>query len=277
MRNLLTFIYKHYFFFLFLLLESFAVYLIVRNNYFHRAGFVNSSNALISRLNSTLDEAHVYLSLKEQNTILAKENALLRSRLSDAYVDLHTTWIPVSDTGLKQKYEYTEAKVVDNSTNRRNNYLTLNRGRKQGIEPDMAVISPSGIVGTVEQVSDNFCTVKSVLHKNTVVNIKLKKDGNHGILNWDGTDYQRATITDMPSHSRMAKGDTVVVSSWSRSYPENSLVGVVETFGIKSGESTFTVKVKLSTEFKKLEFVYIVKNFLSDEQKQLEEKSRNDK
>ncbi|MFI5148990.1 MAG: rod shape-determining protein MreC [Bacteroidia bacterium] len=277
MRNLLTFIYKHYFFFLFLLLESLSVYLIVRNNYYHKASFVNSSNALVSRLNSALDEAHVYLSLKEQNTILAKENALLRSRLPASYVDLNTPWVSVSDTGLKQKFEYTEAKVVNNSTNRRNNYLTLNRGRKQGIEPDMAVISSSGIVGTVEQVSDNFCTVKSVLHKNTVVNVKLKKDGNHGIMNWDGTDYQRATITELPSHSRMTKGDTVVVSAWSRSYPENTLVGIVESFNIKSGESTFSVKVKLSTEFKKLEFVYIARNFLSAEQKQLEEKNSNDK
>ncbi|HXC05465.1 MAG TPA: rod shape-determining protein MreC [Bacteroidia bacterium] len=277
MRNLLTFIYKNYFFFLFLLLESLAVYLIVKNNYYHRASFVNSSNALASKLYSTYDEAIYYFNLKETNRTLAKENALLRSRLSESFVDFTTRWNPVSDTALKQKYEYVDAKVVNNSTNRRNNYLTLNRGRKQGIEPDMAVISTSGIVGVVDQVSDNFCTVMSILHKDTHVNVKIKKDGNFGSLSWDGTDYTYATITGLPTHTRMTKGDTVVVGSLSRSYPENILVGIVETYGIKSGETSYTVKVKLSTEFKKLEYVYIVKNFFADEQKQLEEKNKNDK
>jgi rod shape-determining protein MreC len=183
----------------------------------------------------------------------------------------------VNDTAFKQQYEFEEAKVVNNSTNRRNNYLTLNRGKKQGVETDMGVISSTGIVGTVDQVSDNFCTVISVLHKDHVVNAKIKKDGNFGALSWDGADYQKATITGLPTHTKLTKGDTVVTSSHSVSYPENILIGTVESFGIKSGETSFTVKVKLSTEFKKLEYVYIVRNFFKAERKKLEEANKTDK
>jgi rod shape-determining protein MreC len=277
MRNLLTFIYKNYFFFLFLLLESFAIYLVSQNNYYHRAGFVNSANTLVSTLNSTYTNATDYLSLKEQNNMLAKEVAALRSKLLSSYIDFNVKTQKINDTAFKQQYEFIEAKVVNNSTNRRNNYLTLNRGKKQGVESDMAVISSTGIVGVVEQVSDNFCTVMSVLHKETHVNAKIKKDGNFGSLTWDGGDYQAATITGLPTHTRLAKGDTVVTSAYSITYPENILIGTVESFGIKSGETSFTVKVKLSTEFKKLEYVYIVRNFFKNEQKKLEEGNKYDK
>ncbi len=277
MRNLVIFIYKNYFFFLFLLLEFFAVYLVSKNNYYHRAGFVNSSNSLVSSIYSSYDNARVYLSLKETNLLLAKENAALRSKMMSSYMDFTVKTLKVNDTAFKQQYEFEEAKVVNNSTNRRNNYLTLNRGKNQGIETDMGVISSTGIVGVVEHVSDNFCTVMSVLHKDHVVNAKIKKDGNYGALSWDGVDYQRATITGLPTHTKLAKGDTVVTSALTVSYPENILIGTVESFGIKSGETSFTVKVKLSTEFKKLEYVYIVRYAYKAERKKLEEANKTDK
>jgi rod shape-determining protein MreC len=275
MRNLLTFIYKNYFFFLFLLLEFFAIYLVSRYNFYHRAGFVNSSNALVSTLNNSWHSATAYLNLKETSEAMAKENAALRSRLPDAFIDFSVKPVQVLDSSRRLQYEYIEAKVVNSSTNRRNNYLTLNRGKKQGITPDMPVISSNGIVGVVDQVSDNFCTVMSVLHKNTSVNVKVKKDGNSCSLTWDGNDPQMATLSGLPTHTRMTKGDTVVTNPYS--YPGNILVGTVETFGIKSGEASFTAKVRLTTPFNKLEYVYIVHNIFRDEQKKLEEGIKNDK
>jgi rod shape-determining protein MreC len=232
---------------------------------------------MAGKIYDTYHGATSYLHLKETSETMAKENAALRSKMISAYIDFAVKSHHVVDTAFKQQYDFIEAKVVNNSTNRRNNYLTLNRGRKQGIEPDMAVISSTGIVGVVDQVSDNFSTVMSVLHKETRVNAKIKKDGNFGPLTWDGMTYNIATISDLPTHTRLAKGDTVVTSAYSITYPENILIGTVESFGIKSGETSFTVKIKLSTEFKKLEYVYIVRNFFKAEQKKLEETIKNDK
>ena len=158
----------------------------------------------------------------------------------------------------------------------RNNYLTLNKGEKDGIQNDMAVITSTGIVGQVKDVSDNFCTVMSVLHSKVTISSKIKKDGSYGPLTWDGVDFRYATLTDIPTHVRLAKGDTIVTTAFSRTFPENILIGTVESFERPSGKYFYTIKVKLSTDFKKLTYVYIVKNIHKAEQEELETRSETD-
>ena len=271
MRNLISFIWKHYFFFLFLSLESISIYLIVQNNYFQRAGFINSTNTLSGSIFQTYNDANQYLDLKDNNKQLARENAMLREIALSSYRITR-----VAKEIYKQKYQYISAKVVNNSTNRRNNYITLNVGAKQGIEPDMAVISSSGVVGIVKNVSDNFSSVMSVLHKDTRISAKIKKEGSFGPLSWEGNDYCFATLNDIPTHVLLVKGDSVVTSAYSSIFPEGILVGTVESFELKSGENFYTVTVKLSTEFKKLNYVYVINNIEKQEQDKLEKQSKND-
>jgi rod shape-determining protein MreC len=162
---------------------------------------------------------------------------------------------------------------VNNSTNRRNNFLTLDKGFKQGIEKDMAVITNAGIVGQVKDVSENYCTVKSMLHSQSIVSAKIKKDGSYGPLTWDGKNSEFVTLSDIPTHVRLKAGDTIVTSAYSITFPENISIGTVDTFARKSGEYFYTVKVRLLTDFKKLTHVYIVDNKLKKEQQELEKKS----
>lgn len=270
MKNLLDFIWRHYFFFLFLLLEAIAGYLIVQNNFYQRSVYFNSSNALTGKMYEARSEVNYYLGLKDENEKLAAENARLRSQLLNSFVNYNSSEIIVNDTVYKKKYVYTHGRVVNNSTNRRNNYLTIDRGRLQGVEKDMAVISPTGIVGSVISVSDNFSTVMSVLHKDTRVNVQTKKEGVSGSMSWEGTDYRYATITDMPTHARLKPGDTIVTSHLSVTYPQGILAGTVEKFEVKSGDNAYTVKVKLSTDFRKVHYVHLVKNIMREEQLKLE-------
>lgn len=276
MRNLLLFIWKHYFFFVFLLLESLCIYLLVQHNYYQRASFINSSNKLSANVLKTSRNVQDYFYLKDVNELLAKENAELRTRLLESYSIVVNKWQPASDTLLRQKYVYTSAKVLNNSTNRRNNYLTLDKGSKQGVSRDMAVITNTGIVGEVLDVSDNFCTVKSMLHSQSIVNAQVKKDGSFGPLTWDGKDFEYVTLSDIPTHVHFVKGDTIVTSQYSQIFPENIRIGTVESWERKSGEYFYTVKVKLLTDFKKLTHVYIVNNLLRKEQEDLEKKSETE-
>ena len=141
----------------------------------------------------------------------------------------------------------------------------------------MAVITSSGVVGQVKDVSDNFCTVMSLLNSKTTISSKIKKDGSYGPLMWDVDDnYSIATLHDIPTHVRLITGDTIVTSAYSLTFPENIMIGKVESFVQKSGDFFYTVKVKLSTDFKKLSHVYIVNNILKDEQEELEKKSESD-
>jgi rod shape-determining protein MreC len=272
MRNLLLFIWRHYFFFVFLSLETFCIYLVVQNNYYQHASFVNSSNNLSANVLKISHNVENYFYLKDVNEMLAKENAELRSRLLESYSLVVNNWTTVNDTVLRQKYVYTSAKVVNNSTNRRNNFLTLDKGYKQGITKDMAVITNSGIVGEVRDVSENFCTVKSTLHSQSVVNAKIKKDGSFGPLTWNGEDSEYVTLSDIPTHVRLMAGDTIVTSTYSVIFPENIRIGTVESWIRKPGEYFYTVKVRLLTDFKKLTHVYIVDNKLKKEQQELEKK-----
>ncbi|MGB3949067.1 MAG: rod shape-determining protein MreC [Bacteroidia bacterium] len=276
MRNLIAFIWRNYFFFMFLLLEVFCVYLVVQNNYFQRASFINSSNQASAKILKTSADVEEYFYLKSENEKLARENAELRSRSLVSFSKVVDDKYLVKDTVFRQKYTYTSCKVVNNSTNRRNNFLTLDKGAKHGIKNNMAVITSTGVVGQVKDVSDNFCTVMSLLNSKTTISSKIKKDGSYGPLTWEGEDFRYATLHDIPTHVRLVKGDTVVTSAYSRTFPENIMVGTVDSFERKAGEYFYTVKVKLSTEFKKVSHVYIVTNMLKEEQEELEKRSEAD-
>jgi rod shape-determining protein MreC len=141
----------------------------------------------------------------------------------------------------------------------------------------MAVITSTGIIGQVKEVSENFCSVMSLLHSKSTISSKIKKDGSYGPLSWDGEDFRYATLNDIPTHVLLKRGDTIVTSAYSLTFPENLLIGTVESFEKESGKYFYTIKVKLLTDFKRLTYVYIVKNVQKDEQETLEMKSQIDK
>jgi rod shape-determining protein MreC len=217
-----------------------------------------------------------YFYLKSYNEDLLKENAELRSRSTASFSMIVNDSYSVNDTTYNQKYTYTSCKVVNNSINRRNNYLTLNKGAKQGIKHDMAVITSTGVVGVVKDVSENFCTVMSLLHSKSTISSKIKKNGFFGPLTWEGENFSYATLNDIPSHVQLVKGDTIVTSAYSLAFPENIMIGTVESLERKPGAIFFTVKIKLSTDFKKLNYVYVVNNLQKVEQEELEKRSESD-
>lgn len=277
MRTLFVFIYKNNFFFLFLLLQVFCFYLLVQNNKYHRANYINSANNVSGSIYETRSNISEYFKLKETNEQLMKENSQLRSLLPSALRKISQHTFAIEDTIFNQQFKFIAAKVVNNSINRKTNYLTLNKGSAHGIKPDMGVITSMGVVGIVTQVSENFSTVMSLLHKNSKVSAKLNKDGTFGSLIWeDGDSYREATLKDIPTHVALANGDLISTSAFSLTFPENIPIGEVQSFEKKSGDYFYTVKVNLSTHFKKVHHVYVINSLLKQEQKQLEESIKDD-
>lgn len=277
MRNLVLFLWKNNFTLLFVSLEVICVFFLVQNNSYHRTSFINSTNKVSGGIFQMYADVNDYFDLKYTNEQLARENALLHTLSTSSFINTPASHYTVNDSSRKQKYEYISARVVNNSTNRRNNYLTLDRGTLQGIKPDMAVVSTDGVVGVVVSVSQNFSSVMSLLHKDSKISAMLKRDGSFGPLAWEGDDYNYATLTDIPNHVKLKVGDTIVTSPYGSTYPENILIGTIDKFEIKSGEPFFTIRVRLSTQFKKLSYVYIVNNTMKAEQDSLEEASQKDK
>ena len=176
----------------------------------------------------------------------------------------------VTDSTHMQHYTYVPVKVINNSTQRRNNYLTINKGILQGVEPEMAVISSNGIVGIVKDVSKDFASVISVLHKNSSISARLSENGYFGSLIWDGRDPRIAQLTDIPHHVTIKEGMTVETSGFSSMFPRGIPVGKVLSSDIASGDNFHTIDVELNTDMNSISMVYVVNNLMRIEQRQLE-------
>lgn len=270
MRNLIAFIRKYSFFFLFLGVEALAFYLIFRNNHFQGSSFLNSTNAVTGGIYTKYSNLSDYLHLKEVNDALSDENNRLRDNQIQSFERLFGENIMVKDTVFKRKYLYTKAKVINNSTDRQNNYLTLSVGSRNGIKNGMGVIGPNGVVGVVKNVSEHYASVVSVLHREAKISVKLKKSQYFGSMQWNGEDYRMIGLKDIPNHVQLNEGDTVVTSGFSSIFPEGLNTAVIRTFEVPEGENFYQIEMELLNDFKQLSYVYVLKNNASSEINEIE-------
>src|ERR1700753_1016848 len=173
MRNLILFIQRYSAFFLFVIFEIISLVIYVKYNSFQKATFINSANGVTGNLYAQIDKLNSYLSLKDVNDSLVRENARLRNQLiTSKYADT-TNKRKADDTVYHQQYEYLEAKVISNSVNHHNNYITINMGSKAGVEKGKGVISSQGVVGKVIDVTEHYAIVQSLLHTATQFSVML--------------------------------------------------------------------------------------------------------
>lgn len=270
MRNLFRFLTKNSFIFLFLLLEVVAFSLLVQNNNYQSSKVLNSSNFLVGNLYATINNIDEYFSLKEENQKLADQNAKLQSTNVSSFMKVFGRMVQINDTTYFQSYVYSSAKVINNSTNNRQNYLTLDKGGINGIQSEMGVISSKGIVGIVKNVSEHFSSVMSVLHEKTKISAKIKKSGYYGSMIWEGGNYREAELKDIPNHVELEVGDTIVTSGYSSIFPENILIGIVKEFDLPKGNNFYNIKVEFTEDYKNVSHVYIVRSLLKEERQKLE-------
>lgn len=276
MRNLIAFISKNSYFFLFLFFEVFSFSFLFRNNHFQRTAFFNSTNAISGNIYEQYSNLTDYFSLREVNQQLHEENQALRNKQLRTYRKLFARNIMVNDTVYEQKYLYKEAEVINNSVNNQNNYITLNIGALNGVESGMGVLGISGVVGVVKNVSDRYASVLSVLHLSASISSKLKNTDYIGSIQWDGINYREGILKDIPNHVDLKKGDTVVTSGYSAIFPEGVPVAIIKDVEEPEGENFYSIKVQFINDFKKLSKVYVVKNIYQEEQHLIESKGVKD-
>lgn len=275
MISLFRFILRHHFILLFVLLEILSFLLLVQNNNYHNYSIISSSNQITGNIYNAYSSVNQYFSLKQTNDVLAQENANYKSMNIESFVTYSDTFSLYQDSGRQQKYIYIPAQVINNSVNKQDNYLTLNKGTKHGITTDMAVINSEGVVGVIKSVSDNFATVISVLNSNLKVSTRIKRNNFFGSLRWNGRSPKNAKLNDIPIHVKLNKGDTLVTSGYSTIFPSGIMVGYISDFEQSEGSNFYDIDVDLITEFQNLSKVYIVKNLLQNEQNELENKVNN--
>jgi rod shape-determining protein MreC len=272
MERLFLFIYQYRSFFTFLVLEVICVWLLVQNNQYQGAKFFNSSNALAATINNTTQNFRDFLSLRETNRLLSQENAILKKKLDQRNRSLYSLNVrEIDDAELINRFDFTSARVVNNSVHQFKNYLTIDKGSKDGIEAGMAVVSPEGIVGKVKTASDNFSVVTSLLNIDVMTSVQLQRTSHFGTVQWDGSSPDFIKLLYIPRHVAPIVGDTVVTSGYNAIYPEGLMVGIIHKVELKDEALFYNLRVKLSQDFRKLTYLAVIKSNLKVEQDSLEQ------
>jgi rod shape-determining protein MreC len=276
MQQIVSFLYKNKLFILFLLLEVFAIIFTIQSHSFHKSKFVNSANFLSGGIYTKINNFKEYLLLKKENERLNEENVYLKNLLNRQNIDTAEQDITVIDTlKYKQKFKYTGAKVINNNYRKNNNYLTINKGSSQGLEPDLGVINSKGIVGITKSVSKNYATVLSILNVNSRINAKLLNSDHYGSLSWDNNDYNVVQLLDLPIQASIYVGDTVVTGGKSTIFPEGVPIGTIKDFKTLNNNYEY-IDILLFNDMSSIGYVQVIKNFDKLEIVNLEEKSTNE-
>ncbi|NDP27965.1 MAG: rod shape-determining protein MreC [Flavobacterium sp.] len=274
MQQIFNFIYKNSNRLLFLLLLGISLFLSIQSHSYHRSKIISSANFLSGGVYERINNVSEYLNLRTQNDALAQENAKLRSLLFNAK---DTTAIPKLDSlkGIKPT-DIVVSKVIHNTFNTLENYLTLNSGSRQGVKQDMGVINSLGIVGIIDNVSENYSTVVSILNIKSHINAKLKKSNHFGSLGWDGKSTGFVQLTDVPRLASIRKGDTIVTGGQSVIFPENINIGTINRIYFENETHYYKIEVKLFNDMTNLGHVYILKSKNREEIINLEKKEEKD-
>lgn len=274
MERLLNFIFEYRAFFTFLLLQTCCVWLIVENNQYQGTRYFNTSGKIAAGIISYSQGVREYFSLRQINTLLSNENAELRSKLEQRTQSIYRLeFREIDDPAIINRFSYTSAKVVNNSTKYYKNFITINKGTTDGIAPGMAAISSIGAVGKVKSTSAHFSVIISLLNIDEQVSSVIKRTGNFGTVQWDGTDQRFIDLKYIPRHVKPMVGDTVVTSGYNAVFPEGILIGVIREVKLKEEAPFFDLKVELAQDFSSLAFVQIVKSSLKAEKDSLEVKT----
>ncbi len=271
MQNLIRFIKKYYHLLLFAILEIIALTALVKFNHYQQAVFFSTANVASGKLLQKKADALSYLSLRtENNRLLQVTNNYFNDSISRNFIVFSSDTFVMKDSSRLPWFSFIPAQVINNSTHKRRNYLTINGGKKQGIQKNMGVISQDGVVGIVVDVSDNFALVMSLLHDQFKLKPKIAENSYFGELSWNGDDPTIAKIDKISKHYPIKKGQKVVTSSYSHLFPANVPVGIIADVKKYVKKPFADINVKLSTQFGRVQSVYVVKNIYRKEIVELE-------
>lgn len=244
---------------------------------------MSSANAVVGLVSQKRENIAYYFQLKTMNDSLLNENARLQALFAeknqsyDVVKDSTVTRaLPGKDSTQKVKYAeyiYRTAKVIKNSIAATNNYITIDRGSNQGIKKNMSVISGSGVVGRVVYVSGNYASALSILNIKQKVSAKLS-DGTIGSIMWKDDNPDLLLMEDIPQQINVKIGDSILTTSYSF-FPQDILIGRVVKKKLVKKNNLQLLYIKPATNFRNLQYVYVIENTKMDERLQLEDSTIN--
>jgi len=276
MRNLIAFFRRFRIFLYFALLQGIALSTYFTYLSYPRSQYLTTASAVSGQLLTYRNDVTKHFQLPYNNRKLQYENIQLRERLPESFIKVQGRVYKIDDTLQHQQYEYIPAVVINSTVNKRNNYFTLNSGKSSGIYRGMGVFSNKGIVGIIHNVSDHFAVVKSVLTEDINIDVMVEKNGVFGLLKWNGKNPKIGTISSISNDLTLKKWSKIVTRGGSGIFPRGLPVGKIKSLKTVEGKPLWDVEIYYSEDYRKLQNVYVIKNLMLNEQKQLEKKIPSD-
>ncbi len=278
MRNLLNFLIKYNYWFLFILLEAASFILLFRFNHYQQSVYFSSANVVAGKFYEVSGGISSYFHLKatnqdllDRNLLLERQVATLESALRDKGSD--SLQIAAVLNALNDSTRIIKAHVINNTLNLVDNYITLDKGYADGIRPEMGVVGAGGVIGIVYLTSAKYSVVISALNSKSSISCKIKGSEYFGYLKWEHGDSSSAYLKDLPRHAEFNLGDTIVTSGYSTVFPAGIMVGTVDDMSDSNDGLSYLVKVKLSTNFGRINNVRVIATARHKKQTELERKA----
>lgn len=284
MRNLIAFLSRYSSLFFFLAMQGACLFFLYESSIFHNSMFFNALTEISGRVYYVSGEVKNFLNLQATNAELMQKNGELETRILRLEDQLKNQQAESAEVNPflvdslhpPKMYDFVTGRVVNNSISHLDNYITINKGANDGIQPDMGVVSATGLVGIVKNVSPNYAIVLPVLNTHFRQSVKIKGTDSFGTLRWEGKDSKYTNLNELPRHQAVKVGDTIITSGFSSIFPEGVIVGKVAGFDKRSDDNFYNLKVELSTDFYNLSFVRVIKSRLATERQQLEQEVNED-
>ena len=278
MRNLINFLLKYNYWFLFIVLEVASFVLLFRFNNYQQSTFFTSANVVVGAVYEVSGGISSYFHLKSVNADLLDRNMVLEQQITNLEKALREHQVDsVTVNSIKEipltDYRLFKAHVIKNSLNQADNYITLDQGSSSGIRPEMGVVDGNGIVGIVYETSSSYSLVISVLNSKSNISCKIVGSDYFGYLKWEHGDSRYAYLKDLPRQAEFNLGVTGVTSGFSTVFPEGIMVGTVDDMSDSHDGLSYLLKIKLATDFGKVSDVRVIARNGQQEQKELENKA----
>ena len=271
MQQIINFVIRNKTSLLFLLLFGISIGLTIQSHSYHKSKFINSANFLTGGIYNSATNVTDYFDLRTQNEILVEENTVLRSQVLNPTDSLSITHKYIDSTSYNGRYKVQSAKVINNNYASTKNYITLNKGEKNDVKEDLGVITSKGIVGIIDNTSNGYSRVLSILNTKSKINAQLKASSHIGTLEWNGkSPATTVQLTDIIKFAPVKEGDTIVTGGESSIFPQGIPIGTIDSFVLDISGDTYTIQVKLFNDMTNLSHVYIIENLDAEEIKQLE-------
>ena len=270
MQQIINFIIRNKNFLLFLFLFVVSLSLTIQSHSYHRSKFISSANFLSGGLYNSVNNISQYFGLRNENEALIEENIRLRNLLTQQNKYLKDT-IGIDTTLYPVTFKFTPASIIKNSYSSTNNSLLVDKGENQGINEDYGVITSSGLVGIIDNTSNNYSRVISILNSNSRINAEIKKSGHFGTLYWNGGSPEIVQLQDVPKIAPIEVGDTIITGGRSIIFPKGILIGTVVNFKLDNAEDFYEIDLKLFNDMTKIGHVYIIENLKAKEILNLEQ------